>query len=60
MYSFEWDKTKNQSNIRKHGVSFEEASTVFYDEYALLEYDEDHSSAEPRFRLLGMSIKGNI
>ena len=60
MYSFEWDETKNLINIQKHGISFEEAKTVFFDEYALLEYDEDHSFAESRFRLLGMSIKGNV
>ena len=60
MYSFEWDEAKNQSNIHKHGVSFEEARTVFYDECAMLEYDEDHSFSEPRFRLLGMSLQGNI
>lgn len=38
--TFEWDENKNQTNKRKHGVSFEEAQTVFYDEQALLEYDE--------------------
>jgi len=38
-----------------HGVSFEEAKTVFYDEQALLEYDELHSDSEDRFRILGRS-----
>ncbi len=59
-YIFEWDDEKNLINIRKHGVSFEESKTVFYDENALLEYDENHSAFEERFRLLGMSMKGNV
>ena len=41
--TFEWDENKNRINQQKHGVSFEEAKTVFYDEQALLEYDENHS-----------------
>ena len=60
MYSFEWDERKNRINAEKHGVTFEEAQTVFYDEYALLEYDAEHSGAEDRFRILGCSIRGNI
>lgn len=58
--TFEWDENKNQINQRKHGISFEEAKTVFYDEQALLEYDELHSADEDRFRILGCSSKGNI
>lgn len=57
---FEWDDNKNRMNKRKHGVSFEEAKTVFYDEQALLEFDELHSESEDRFRILGCSEKGNI
>ncbi len=53
--SFEWDDRKNASNRRKHGVSFEEASTAFFDENALLIGDPDHSGDEDRFILLGMS-----
>lgn len=60
MFTFEWDENKNEANKQKHGVSFEEAKTVFYDEQALLEYDEHHSEDEERFRLLGCSIKSNI
>ena len=60
MYSFEWDENKNRINKEKHGVSFEEAMTVFFDEEALLEYDESHSDEEDRFRLLGRSSRGNI
>lgn len=58
--TFDWDKNKNQINQHKHGVSFEEAMTVFYDENALLEYDELHSMNEERFRILGCSEKVNI
>ncbi|MBP5343897.1 MAG: BrnT family toxin, partial [Alphaproteobacteria bacterium] len=57
---FEWDENKNLINQEKHGISFEEAKTVFYDEYALLEYDEKNSEDEDRFRILGVSKKGNI
>jgi len=53
----EWDKKKNKSNQKKHGVSFEEAETVFYDENAVEFYDNIHSSAENRFLLLGLSYK---
>ena len=50
---FEWDQRKNAANRRKHGVSFEEAATVFADERALLIADPDHSESEDRFVLLG-------
>jgi uncharacterized protein len=56
----EWDDSKNVSNKRKHGISFEEASTVFSDDYALLLHDPDHSSEEDRFILLGLSSSINI
>jgi len=52
---FDWDPAKNVINIRKHKVSFEEASTVFLDEGALLIADPDHSDEEDRFILLGLS-----
>ena len=51
---FEWDQRKNAANRRKHGVSFEEAATVFVDEHALLIADPDHSEDEDRFVLLGL------
>ena len=54
---FEWDEAKNNSNKRKHQISFEEAKTVFYDPNALLIHDPDHSSDEDRFILLGLSRK---
>ena len=50
-----WDEAKNLSNQKKHGVSFEEAETVFYDDEALLKYDENHSQDEERFVMMGMS-----
>jgi len=53
---FEWDDTKNRSNQRKHGVSFEEARTAFLDENARAVPDPDHSDDEERFVLLGLSI----
>ena len=52
---FEWNRAKNRLNKRKHGVSFEEAETVFADEHALLIDDPEHSGEEDRFILLGLS-----
>jgi len=54
---FVWDSWKNSTNVRKHGVSFEEAQTVFYDEYARLISDPDHSTDEDRFVLMGRSFQ---
>jgi len=54
---FEWDESKSQANKRKHGISFEEAKTVFYDESARIIHDPDHSALEDRFILLGISYK---
>jgi uncharacterized DUF497 family protein len=54
---FEWDPQKNTDNKKKHGVSFEEAVTVFLDENALLISDPDHSEDEDRFVLLGVSVR---
>ena len=52
---FSWDSRKAQTNIRKHGVAFEEAQSVFFDEHALLIDDPEHSEEENRFAILGMS-----
>ena len=52
---FEWDAKKASANIKKHGVSFDEARTVFFDEHAKLIDDPDHSNDEDRFVLLGLS-----
>lgn len=52
---FRWDPKKDAYNREKHGVSFEEAKSVFYDEDARLINDPDHSEEEDRFILLGLS-----
>ena len=57
---FEWDPEKGQKNRNKHGVSFEEASTVFFDEEAVLIDDPDHSDEEERFILIGLSESGRL
>lgn len=55
MIKFEWDSSKAAANLKKHQVSFEEAKSVFYDEFAIQFFDEEHSSDEERFLMLGMS-----
>jgi hypothetical protein len=55
--SFEWDSSKAAANAKKHGVSFEEAKTVFYDEHALVIPDPDHSVTEDRFLIMGLSAE---
>ena len=61
MIVFEWDPEKNEINIRKHKISFEEASTVFYDEEAIVFDDPDHSDeSEERFIIMGVSNKANM
>jgi hypothetical protein len=57
---FEWDAHKAAINLRKHGVSFEEAKTVFLDEEALLIPDEEHSTKEDRFVIMGFSVQLRI
>ena len=57
---FEWDENKNTINKRKHGISFEEAQTVFRDEEALVIDDPDHSQEEERFIILGFREKANL
>ncbi|MBN8647576.1 MAG: BrnT family toxin [Caulobacterales bacterium] len=57
MINFTWDNKKAKSNIEKHGVSFEEAKTVFYDEMALQYFDNINSDTEDRFIMLGLSAK---
>ena len=54
---FAWDEGKDRLNKRKHGVSFEEAKTVFYDENAIQFPDPDHSRDEDRFLMLGVSYR---
>lgn len=55
MLSFVWDEDKNKINVLKHGVSFQEAQTVFDDENALFIYDPDHSEKEDRSILMEVS-----
>jgi len=54
---FAWDRRKARTNLEKHGVSFEEAQTVFLDDSARLIDDPDHSNEEDRFLLLGYSFR---
>ena len=57
---FEWDEKKNNINIKKHGISFEEAIMVFYDDDAIVFDDPDHSIEENRFLIIGMTDKDKI
>lgn len=57
---FEWDENKNRINQKKHGISFDEAKTVFYDEEALVIDDPEHSEEEERFIILGLSSMANL
>lgn len=54
---FEWDEAKGAENKRKHGVTFEEAQTVFLDENAIRFLDPDHSADEDRFIMMGISFQ---
>lgn len=54
---FQWDEQKNAINQQKYGISFEEAESVFFDDYALQFWDEEHSQEEERFLLLGRSSR---
>jgi uncharacterized DUF497 family protein len=60
MYVFDWDENKNLINKKKHGIDFDEASSVFFDENAILFDDPEHSDYEERFLLLGMSNTANV
>ncbi len=56
MIEFEWDPRKAAANLRKHGVSFHEAATVFGDSMAYTFDDPDHSESEQRFLTFGQSL----
>ena len=60
MFYFDWDENKNRINLEKHGITFEEASTVFFDDRAILFDDPEHSMDEDRFLLLGMSETAKV
>jgi uncharacterized DUF497 family protein len=57
---FEWDGRKARRNVRKHGISFEEASSVFLDPLSLTGDDPDHSAGERRLITFGMSYSGRL
>lgn len=57
---FEWDSVKAASNAKKHKVTFEAAKTVFYDDFAVQFFDNEHSTVEDRFLLLGMSSDARL
>jgi len=59
-YNFEWDMGKASSNLRKHRVSFNEATTVFRDPRAISIYDNAHNESEDRWMTLGISDRGKI
>jgi len=60
MIKFEWDSNKAESNLKKHGVSFEEAKSVFYDENSIQFYDSKNSTTEDRFLMLGFSSNSRL
>jgi len=60
MIEFEWDASKAASNKRKHGVTFEEAKSVFYDDFAIQFFDDENSENEDRFLLLGRSNQSRV
>jgi uncharacterized DUF497 family protein len=60
MIKFEYNPAKAAANLKKHDVSFEEAQTVFYDDYAIQFYDEANSEAEDRFLMLGLSSEAKL
>jgi uncharacterized DUF497 family protein len=60
MIKFEWDPGKAATNLKKHQVSFEEAKSVFFDEFAVQFFDEEHSSTEERFLMLGYSSEARL
>ncbi len=61
MIEFKWDNAKSASNLKKHGVSFEEAKSIFYDEYAVQFFDDANSQLEEdRFLMLGMSNEARL
>lgn len=60
MFDFEWDEEKAASNVAKHGVSFDEATTIFDDPFLLTDFDDIHSDGEDRYRALGMSSPNRL
>jgi uncharacterized DUF497 family protein len=57
---FEWDDAKASGNRRKHGISFDEATSAFYDPLSVTIPDPDHSASEARFVLIGVTVTGRL
>jgi uncharacterized protein len=57
---FDWDENKNHTNQSKHGIDFKEARSVFFDDNAIDYFDPDHSNAEDRYLLIGLSRKARL
>ncbi len=60
MIKIEWNSAKAAANLKKHGISFAEAKSVFFDEFAVQFFDEEHSTDEQRFLMLGMSSMARL
>ena len=60
MIAFEWNPVKAASNKRKHGISFDEAQSVFFDDFAVQFLDDESSQSESRFLMLGFSDKARL
>ncbi len=60
MIEFQWNPRKARENLTKHGVTFEEAKSVFFDDYAVQFFDNEHSDDEDRFIMLGLSRRSRI
>ena len=59
-FFFEWDPNKARANLHNHGVTFEEATTVFGDTLSLTIYDDEHSDAEDRLIIMGVSLQQRL
>lgn len=60
MIKFEWNDAKAVANLKNHQITFEEAKSVFFDEFGVQFFDEDHSADEERFLILGMSSRAKL
>ena len=60
MIKCEWDEAKAASNLKKHQISFEDAKSIFFDEFGIQFYDEENSHEEERFLMLGMSSEAKL
>jgi uncharacterized DUF497 family protein len=60
MIKLQWNDDNAVSNLKKHGITFEEAKSIFYDEYAVQFFDHDNTESEDRFLMLGLSNNSRI